>query len=127
MSLNRWLSVFLMLGLILAFSPLGAQAEPGYGYNHRYRHHHGKAYRGHGPRHHAMKRRHAYRHWREKHYPRRYVRYVGPPPVTYVQPVVPLVRVQPYPVPQPVYPQPAPPIYSEPAPPGFSAQFNFSF
>ena len=112
MSLNRWLSVFLMLGLILAFSPLGAQAEPYFEHRPRYHHSRGKAHGWH-------KRNHAYRHWRKSHHPRRYVRYMGPPAVTYVQPVAPLVRIQPCPVPQP--------LYSQPAPPSFSAQFNFGF
>ena len=51
MSLNRWLSVILMLGLILALSPLGAQADPYQPYDHQYYHHpHGNAY-GWDPRH----------------------------------------------------------------------------
>lgn len=117
MSLKRWLSVFLMLGLILALSPLGAQAEPHFKHHPRYHHPHGKAHGWH--KRHARGHRHAYRHWREKHYPRRYVRYVAPPAVTYVQPVAPLVAIQPYPAPQP--------LYSQPAAPSFSAQFNFGF
>ena len=52
MSLNRWLSVILMLGLILALSPLGAQADPYRPFDHQYYHHpHGNAYGWDGPRH----------------------------------------------------------------------------
>ena len=119
MNLTRSLSVFLMLGLILVLSPLGAKAGPDFGHHRRYQHHHGKSYGWHGPRRHAVERRHAYRHWRRSHFPHRYVRYGGPPSVVYVRPVAPLVGIQPCPAPQPYYPQPAPP--------GFSGQFTFSF
>jgi hypothetical protein len=99
MNLNRWLTIILMMGLILALTPLGAQAGP---YPHfeehpRYRHPHGKAYGWHGARHHAFDRHH-------KHF-RHYAHHAGPPPVAYVTPVAPVVGI-PFAQPQPYFPQP---------------------
>lgn len=114
MNLNRWLTVILTMGLILAFNPLGAQARP---YRHfddqpGYHHPRGNAYGWHGPRHHGKHLRH---HWKGPHHARHYVHPAGPL-VAYVQPVAPIIAV-PY----------AQPQYSQPVPPGLSGQFNIPF
>jgi hypothetical protein len=122
MNLYRWLNVILMMGLILAFSPLGAQAGP-----HSpcepyptYHHPRGKAYGWHGAKspgwdRHRKQFRHSYK---GPGNPPAYVRhgYPGPPPVAYVAPVTP-IYVQPYPQPQPVF--------SQPAAPGLHGQITF--
>jgi hypothetical protein len=114
MSLKRWLSVIMTMGLILAFSPLGAQARP-------YYHPHGKAYGRYKARHHGFYRRH--KHFRHRgrgphrpHYRER--AYGGPPPVAYVAPVAPVIGI-PYAQPQP--------YYSQPAIPGLSGQIQWNF
>jgi hypothetical protein len=123
MNLNRWLSVILMMGLILALNPLGAQARPYPHFKHhpKYHHPHGNAYGRHGPRHHAFDRHH--KHFRRSckgpHNPRHYVHHAGPPPVVYVAPVTPIIGIQPYSQPQP--------FFSQPATPGLSGQFNLNF
>ena len=74
MSLNRWLSVILMLGLILALSPLGAQADPYQPYDRPYYHHpHGNAYGWDGPRHRDFDR---HREFCGPRHPRTYVQQV---------------------------------------------------
>ncbi len=115
MSLNRWLSVILMLGLILALSPLGAQADPYQPFEPRpyYHHPHGHAYGWDGPRHRGYERE-CYR----PHHPRPQV-YAVQPPVAYVTPVAPIIGYQACPQPQP--------YYSQPAPQGLHGQFNFGF
>ncbi len=110
MSLNRWLSVILMLGLILALSPLGAQAEP---YESYYHHPHGHAYGWDGPRHRGYERE-CYR----PHHPRPQV-YAVQPPVAYVTPVAPIIGYQACPQPQP--------YYSQPATPGLSSTLQYNF
>jgi hypothetical protein len=121
MNLNRWLSSLLMMGLILALNPSGAQAEP---YSHfenhpKYHHPHGNAYGWHGPKPHAFDRH--YKNFRRAgmgpHHPRYYVHQAGPP-VAYVAPVAPIVGI-PY-----AQPQPFP---SQPAPPGLSGNVNLHF
>lgn len=121
MSLNRWLSVILLLGLILVLSPLGAQADPYQPFEPRpyYHHPHGNAYGWDGPRH--ERHREYYRgSCTGPYHPRTYVQQVyTAPPVAYVAPVAPIIGVQPY-----VQPQP---YYSQPAAPGFHGQVNFGF
>jgi hypothetical protein len=118
MSLNRWLSVILMLGLILALSPLGAQAEPYRPYDRPYYHHpHGNAYGWDGPRHRDFDRHREFcgpRHFRT------YEQQVyAAPPVAYMAPVAPIMGYQACPQPQP--------YYSQPAAQGLHGQFNFGF
>ena len=122
MSLNRWLSVILMLGLILALSPLGAQADPYQPFEPQpyYHHPHGNAYGWDGPRH--DRHRDYYRGSCEgPRHPRPYVQrvYAVQPPVAYVTPVAPIIGIQPCPQPQP--------YYSQPAAQGLHGQFNFGF
>lgn len=123
MSLNRWLSVILMLGLILVLSPLGAQAEPypPFEPHPQYHHPHGNAYGWDGPRRHAFDRHREYsrRSCRGPYNPRPYVHqvYAVPPPIAYVAPVAPIIGIQPYAQPQP--------FYSQPAAPGFHGQITF--
>jgi hypothetical protein len=124
MSLNRWISVILMLGLILVLSPLGAQAEPYQSYERPYYHHpHGNAYGWDGPRHRDFDRHREYFRdsCRGPHHPRPYVNqvYAAPPPVAYVAPVAPIIGYQACPQPQP--------FYSQPAAPGVHGQLNFGF
>ena len=120
MSLNRCLSVILMLGLFLALNPVGAQADPyaSCGPHPKYHHPRGNAYGWHG------KKYQAYdchpKHFRGSgmgpHHPRPYAHYAGPP-VAYVAPVAPIIGI-PYSQPQ---------SYSQPAPPGLSGNLNYSF
>ncbi len=117
MSLNRWLSVILMLGLILALSPLGAQADPYRPFDNQYYHHpHGNAYGWDGPRHRDFDRhrdcyRGPYNH-------RTYVNQVyAAPPVAYMAPVAPIMGFQ-------ACPQPQQPYYSQP---GLHGSVNFGF
>ncbi|MFI5331346.1 MAG: hypothetical protein ACHQ2F_10000 [Desulfobaccales bacterium] len=122
MSLNRWLSVILMLGLILALSPLGAQADPYQPFDpHPYYHHpHGNAYGWDAGRHHDFDRHREYSRgsW-GPHHPRPYVQQVyAAPPVAYVAPVAPVFGIQAC---------PQQPYYSQPAPPGLHGQVNFGF
>ena len=117
MSLNRWLSVILMLGLILVLSPLGAQADPYQPYDHQYYHHpHGNAYGWDGPRHRDFDR---HREFCGPRQPRTYVQQVYAPPVAYMAPVAPIIGYQACPQPQP--------FYSQPAPPGLHGSVNFGF
>jgi hypothetical protein len=123
MNLNRWLSVTLMLGLILIFSPLGAQADPYPPFRHYQNYHrpHGNAYGWHGARPHRFDRyqRQFRRSCRgpQHHRPYMHEAYAGPPPVAYVTPVAPIIGIQPMLQPQPTY--------SQPAPPGFHGQITF--
>jgi hypothetical protein len=123
MNLRRWLSVILVMGVILALSSLGAQADP-YGPYEPYHRPHGHAYGWDGPRHHDYGR-HQERGWRScrgphnPHYVERV--YEGPPSVTYVTPVAPVMGI-PYVPPQPYFSQP-----SQPAPLGLHGQFNYGF
>jgi len=94
MNLKRWSSVFLMMGLILVLSPLGAQADP-------YRH--GHDYGWNGPRPHEFKRyrKHFRRGCGGPHHSRTYVQeiYTAPPSVAYLAPVAPMIGIpqqQPY-------------------------------
>lgn len=131
MSLNRWLSVILMLGLILVLIPLGAQAEPYQPFDHSYSHHHrGHAYGWDGPRHRDFDRHRDYYRdsFRGPHHSYSYVQqgYLAPPPVAYVAPPVayvaptaPIIGYQACPQTQP--------YYSQPAAPGLHGQFNFGF
>ena len=121
MSLSRWLSVILMMGVILALGPLGAQAEP-YPPLERYsnyHHPHGNAYGWQGPRPHDFDRHQEYcRHyWRGPYNRGPYMYHAGPPPVAYVAPVTPIFGIQPYPQPQP--------FFSPPASPGFHGEITF--
>lgn len=119
MSLNRWLSVILLMGLILALSSLGAQAEPypPFEPHPNYHHPHGNAYGWDGPRHHDFDRHQRY--FRHSYMgPRPYVHQVyAAPPVAYVAPIAPIIGIQPCPQPQP--------YFSQPAAPGFHGQINF--
>jgi len=121
MNLRRWLSVILMMGLILALNPLGAQAEPysHFRYHPKYHHPRGNAYGWHGPRHHGFDR--PYKHFRRSgmgpHHPRHYAHHAGPP-VAFVAPVAPIIGI-PYQQPQP--------FFSQPATPGLSGQLQFNF
>ena len=123
MNLKRWSAVILMMGVFLALSPLGAQPEPypPFEPHPNYHHPHGNAYGWHGPRPHAFDRNQKY--FRGScmgpHNPRPYMHqvYAGPPPVTYVRPVTPIIGIQPFPQPQPVF--------SPPAPPGLHGQITF--
>jgi hypothetical protein len=114
MNLKRWLSVFLMMGLILALNPLGAQARP------KYHHPRGNAYGWDGPRHHNFERhqKHFRRSCKGPHHHREYGHYAGPPQVAYVTPVAPIIAM-PYQQPQP--------YYSQPANPGLSGNLNWNF
>jgi hypothetical protein len=117
MNLKRWLSVILMLGLILAFNPLGAQAGPCRPYDHPP----GKAYGwdGQGPHGFARHYKHFRRSCKGPHNPHYVARvYGGPPPVAYVAPVAPVIGI-PYAQPQP--------YFSQPAPRGLSGNLNFGF
>jgi hypothetical protein len=123
MKLRRWLSVFLMMGLILALSSLGAQADP-YPYG-PYHHPHGHAYGWDGPGPHHFDPH--YRHWRayggphNHYYVERRV-YTGPPAVAYVAPVAPVMAIP--------YAAPQQPYYSQPqqyGPPGLHGQINYGF
>ncbi len=122
MILKRWLSVILMMALILALNPLGAQARrsPHSKHHPKYDHHHGKAYGCDGPRHHAYGRHHKYfrTSWRGPRHHRHYVHYAGPPSAVYVAPVAPVVEI-PYSQPQP--------FYSQPAAPGLPGEFYWDF
>ncbi len=122
MNLKRWLSVILMMGLILALNPLGAQAGPFSHFKHHRKYHHpyGKAYGWHGPRNHAFGRHHKpFRSsWRGPYHHRHYVHHAGPAPVAYVAPVAPIIGIP--------YSQPEP-FYSQPATPGLSGQLNWNF
>jgi hypothetical protein len=117
MNLPRWLSVILMMGLIMALSPLAAQADPPFERPY-YRHPHGNAYGWHGPRPHYFDRHHKYfrRSGMGPHNPRHYMHHAGPPPVAYVAPVTPIIGI-PYSQPQPFFSQP----------PGLSGQLQFNF
>ena len=130
MNLRRSLSIILMMGLILVFNSLSAQADP----DRPYHHPHGRAYGWDGPgphdygwdgpRHRDYGRydrqfRHSYRGPRNPHYVERV--YGGPPAVAYVTPVAPVMGI-PYAPPQPYFSQP-----SQPAPPGLHGQFNYNF
>jgi hypothetical protein len=119
MNLRRWLSVILMMGLILALSSLGAQAEPHWAYHHPRGHAYG--WDGPGPHHFG----HHYRPWRAYRGPhnRCYMdrAYQGPPAVAYVAPVAPIMGI-PYPQPQPYYSQP-----QQYGPPGLHGQINYGF
>ena len=120
MNLRRWLSVILMMGLILALSSLGAQADP-YG---PYHHHRGPAYGwdGPGPRHYDRHYRHFRRACGGPHNRCSVERvYGGPPAVAYVAPVAPVMGI-PYPQPQPYYSQP-----QQYGPPGLHGQINYGF
>jgi hypothetical protein len=114
MNLKRWLSVFLMMGLILALNPLVAQAGP------KYHHPREKAYGWHGPRHHNFERHHKHfqRSCKGPHHPRHHDYYAGPPQVAYVTPVTPIIAMP--------YPQPEP-YNAQPATPGLSGQLNWNF
>jgi hypothetical protein len=121
MNLRRWLSIILIMGLILALSSLGAQADP-YG---PYHHPRGHAYGWDGPGAHHFDRhyKHFQRSYRGPHnhyYVERRV-YTGPPAVAYVAPVAPVMGI-PYAQPQPYISQPV-----QPGPPGFHGQFNYNF
>ena len=117
MNLNRWLTVILTMGLILAFNPLAAQAEPPWERPY-YHHPRGKAHGWYGKRHHDYDRH--YRHFRRScegpHHYRRHEYHAGPP-VAYVAPA-PVIAI-PYAQPQP--------YYSQPATPGFSGSLNYNF
>jgi hypothetical protein len=117
MKLNRWLSLIMMLGLVLAFNPLGAQADPypPYGHYPKYHHPRGNAYGWHGNKHQAYK-------CHQKHFRRsgmgphsHHHAYQAGPPVTYVAPVVAIPYSQPQPFP------------SQPAVPGLSGNINWNF
>ena len=115
MNLKRWLSVILMMGLILAFSPLGAQADP----YRPYYHPHGNAYgwdKPHGFDHHQNYFRRSCKGPYNPHYVKRV--YGGPPPVAYLAPAAPVIAI-PYAQPQP--------YISQPAPRGLSGNLNFGF
>ena len=111
MNLNRWLSVILMMGLILALNSLSAQADPYRPYHHP----HGNAYGWDGPRPHGFNRH--YKHFRGSHHSQQYAHHAGPP-VAYVAPVAPIIGI-PYQQPQP--------FFSQPATPGLSGQLQFNF
>jgi|YelNatPaOPRAMG01_1025707.scaffolds.fasta_scaffold04756_6 hypothetical protein len=102
MNLRRWSSLILLTGLILAWSPLGALADPPHP-------HHG----WYGPKH--------YRHqkhvhgWKEPYRHHVYHVYEAPPRVTYVTPVHPLIGLP--------YQQP----YYSPPPPGLSGTIQYNF
>jgi hypothetical protein len=123
MNLKRWSIVILIIGLLLALSPLGAQAEPypPFKPHPNYHHPHGNAYGWHGPRPHAFDRHQKYfrRSRMGPRNPRPYVHqvYTGPPSVAYVRPVTPIIGFQTYPQPQPVF--------SPLAPPGLHGQITF--
>ena len=121
--LKKWSIFMLIMGLCLVLSPLGAQAQPypPYGPHPNYHHPRGNAYGRQGPRRHAFDRHHRYmrRSFMGPRHPRHYVKrvYVQSPSVAYVGPVIPIVGMQPYAQPQP--------IYSPPAPPGIHGQITF--
>jgi hypothetical protein len=119
MNLRRWLSVIMIMGLILALSSLGAQAEP-----YRYHHPRGHAYGWDGPGPHHFDRH--YKHFRRScrgphnHYVVERV-YGGAPAVAYVAPVAPVMGI-PY--------APAQPYFSQPqqyGPLGLHGQINYGF
>jgi len=117
MNLKRWSALILMMGLILAFNPLTAQAGPYPGY----RHPRGPAYGWHQAKRRGCERRH--RHFRRpvrgphhRHHVGR--AYAGPPRVAYLEPVPQVVGI-PY-----VQPQP---YYSPPVSPGLSGHFEYNF
>lgn len=117
MNLKRWSALILIMGLILAFTPPGAQAEPYPGYHHP----RGHAYGWHGSRRHGFERRH--KHFRGSsrgplHHRHMDRVYTGPPRVSYIEPVPQVVGI-PY-----VQPQP---YYSPPATPGLSGHFEYNF
>lgn len=116
MKLSRWLSVFLMMGLLLALNPLGAQADPypSYGHHPKYHHPRGNAYGWHGKKHRDFDCRQKYR---GPHHSGHYANYAGPP-VAYVTPVAPVIGI-PYAQPQP--------YANQAAPPGLSGNLNWSF
>jgi hypothetical protein len=116
MNLKRWSTLILMLGLLLALSPLGAQADPPNGPHPHYRHPHGNAYGWHGGRHHNFDRHRKYFR-RYNHRPYWHRAYAGPPAVAYVAPVTPIIGIQPCPQPQP--------FFSPSMSPGFHGQITF--
>ncbi len=128
MNLKRWLSVILMTGLVLALNSLSAQADPDWPYHHPRGRAYGwdgprhRAYGWDGPRHHDFDRH--YEHFRRscggphnRHYVERV--YGGPPSVTYVTPVAPVMGI-PYAPSQPYFNQ-------QSAPPGLHGQIGYSF
>jgi hypothetical protein len=117
MNLKSWSALILMMGLILAFNPLNAQAEP----YPRYHHPRGNAYGWQGSRRHGFERHH--KHFRRSckgphntHYVDRV--YAGPPRVAYLEPVPQVIGI-PYAQPQSYFPQPATP--------GLSGHFEYNF
>jgi len=115
--MNRWFSVILMTGLILALSSLSAQADPYQPYYHP----HGNAYGWDNSGPHGFDRHHDYfRHsWDWPHHPHYVTRvYGGPPPVAYVAPAAPVIGI-PYAQPQP--------YFSQPAPRGLSGTLQYNF
>jgi hypothetical protein len=118
MNLKRWLSVILMMGLILAYNPFGAQADPYRPYHHPP----GNAYGWDGPRPHGFDnhyKKHFRRSYRGPHNPHYVGRvYGGSPQVAYLAPVAPVIGI-PYAQPQP--------YNSQPAPRGLSGNINFGF
>lgn len=122
MKISRWLSVVLMMGLILALSPLDVQAEqcPPFGPHPKYHHPRGNAHGWHGQRHDALNRHQKYfRHsGRGPHHPPHCAHHAGPPSVAYVTPVAPIIGI-PYSQPQP--------FSSQPAIPGLSGNLNWKF
>ena len=111
--MNRWFSVILMTGLILALSSLSAQADPYKPYDH---HAYGWDDRAHGFCHHHEYFGHPYRGPHLHHYLERV--YGGPPPVAYVAPAAPVIGI-PYAQPQP--------YFSQPAPRGLSGTLQYNF
>jgi hypothetical protein len=123
MNLKRWSTIILMMGLFLVLSPLGSQADPypPCGPHANYHRPHGNAYGWHGQRPHGSDHHQGYYRGSRMgmHHPRPYVQkfYAGPPQVAYVTPVAPIVGIQPY--------QPPQPVFSPPASPGLHGQITF--
>ena len=119
MNLKGWLSIILMMGLILALSALGAQADP---YGHHRPRGHAYGWDGPGPHDYGCHGRH-FRHSRRGPHNHHYAErgYGGPPAVAYVAPVTP-VMAMPYAPSQPYFSQ-----SSQQAPPGLHGQFNYGF
>lgn len=113
MNLNRWASIILMMSLILALNPMGAQAGP------KCHHPSGHAYGWDGPGPHGFDRhykKHFRHHGKGRYHSHHYV--AGPPQVAYVAPVTPVIGI-PYSQPQP--------YYSQPPVPGLSGNLNWNF
>ncbi len=98
MNLKRWVSVILVLGLVLALTPLTVQADPYWRGDHPRGHAYG------WERHRGFDRHDRYwrHHWRGPHHRPYMERYYGAPQVAYVTPMAPVVGI-PYAQPQPYY------------------------